>query len=48
MAAFSPSPLMGEGWGEGGGAGISLCSIMRFTPFPQPTPARREGAEFSS
>ena len=25
MAVFSPSPLMGEGWGEGGEDGISLC-----------------------
>ena len=32
----TPSPLMGQGWGEG-----ELCG--NFTPSPQPSPARGEG-----
>ena len=39
MAAFSPSPLMGEGWGEGGEAGISLCLVDVVTPL-SPTLSR--------
>ncbi|OYY73934.1 MAG: hypothetical protein B7Y40_07330 [Gammaproteobacteria bacterium 28-57-27] len=31
-AVFTPSPLMGEGWGEGGEAGKSLCFSECFSP----------------
>ena len=42
---FTPSPLMGEGWGEGEEVGASLYSGKGCSPSPQPSPARGEGAK---
>ncbi len=42
---FTPSPLMGEGWGEGVDAG-TICAVCEaVAPSPQPSPARGEGAK---
>ncbi len=40
---FAPSPLAGEGWGEG----VNLCGVP-VRPSPQPSPARGEGVEISA
>ena len=45
MAAFTPSPLMGEGWGEGETLAQAFVSSHILTPSPQPSPARGEGAK---
>ncbi len=36
----TPSPLMGEGWGEGEGIGVV---ISPFHPLPNPSPIKGEG-----
>ncbi len=43
MAVFTPSPLMGEGGGEGGEVGTSLC-FGKGCPPRFALPARGEGA----
>ena len=45
MAVFTPSPLMGEGWGEGETLAQAFVSSHILTPSPQPSPARGEGAK---
>jgi len=41
----APSPLTGEGWGEGGDAGDVCVKCEAVAPSPQPSPARGEGAK---
>ncbi len=51
MAVFTPSPLMGEGWGEGGEVGTSLCfgkgcpSPQRLAPLASLSPQGARGLD---
>jgi len=42
---FTPSPLAGEGWGEGGSACKNTTLRTRSSPSPQPSPIKGEGVK---